>query len=76
MGSSFKRISDFFVVLVVVLVVQEVLHERGFSELRASRAKKILILLTEGDITGPGDGIPPEDIPGDIGFPGPTPAPT
>ena len=38
--------------------------------------KKNSILLTEGDITGPGDGIPPEDIPGDIGFPGPTPAPT
>ena len=35
MGFSFNRISDFFVV-----VVQEVLHERGFSELRASRAKK------------------------------------
>ena len=37
MGFSFNRISDFFVVLVVV---QEVLHERGFSKLRASRAKK------------------------------------
>ena len=35
MGFSFNRISDFF----VVIVVQEVLHERGFSELRASRAK-------------------------------------
>ena len=32
MGFSFNRISDFF----VVIVVQEVLHERGFSELRAS----------------------------------------
>lgn len=32
-------------------------------------------MLTEGDITGPGDGIPPEDIPGDIGLAGPTPAP-
>ena len=40
MGFSFNRISDFFVV-VVVIVVQEVLHERGFSELRASRAKNI-----------------------------------
>ena len=41
MGFSFNRISDFFVVVVVVvLVVQEVLHERGFTELRASRAKK------------------------------------
>ena len=42
MGFSFNRISDFFVVVVlvfVVVVVQEVLHERGFSELRASRAK-------------------------------------
>ena len=40
MGFSFNRISDFFVVVVVlVLVVQKVLHERGFSELRASRAK-------------------------------------
>jgi len=39
MGFSFNRILDFFVV-VVVLVVQEVLHERGFSKLRASRAKK------------------------------------
>ena len=38
MGFSFNRISDFFVV--VVIVVQEVLHERGFSELGASRAKK------------------------------------
>ena len=33
------------------------------------------IFLTEGDMTGPGDGIPPEDMPGDIGFAGPTPAP-
>ena len=41
MGFSFNRISDFFVVIVVI-VVQEVLHERGFSELRASRAKKII----------------------------------
>ena len=42
MGFSFNRISDFFVVVVVVvvIVVQKVLHERGFSELRASRAKK------------------------------------
>ena len=42
MGFSFNRISDFFVLVVVlvVVVVQEVLHERGFSELRASRAKK------------------------------------
>ena len=40
MGFSFNRISNFFVVLVViVVVVQEVLHERGFSELEASRAK-------------------------------------
>ena len=38
-GFSFNRISDFFVVVVIV-VVQEVLHERGFSELRASCAKK------------------------------------
>ena len=37
MGFSFNRISDFFV---VVVVVHEVLHERGFSELRASCAKK------------------------------------
>ena len=39
MGFSFNRISDFFVVVLVVVVVQEVLHERGFSELRASHAK-------------------------------------
>ena len=46
MGFSFNRISDFFVlvVVVVVLVVYEVLHERGFSELRASRAKKEIYL--------------------------------
>ena len=44
MGFSFNRISDFFVVVLVV-VVQEVLHERGFSELRASRAKKALLSL-------------------------------
>ena len=46
MGFSFNRISDFFVVAVLVVVVdvvvQEVLHERGFSELRASRAKRLL----------------------------------
>ena len=35
---SFSRISDFFAVVLVV-VVQEVLHERGFSKLGASRAK-------------------------------------
>ena len=39
-GFSFNRISDFFVVVVIV-VVQEVLHEHGFSELRASRAKNL-----------------------------------
>ena len=37
MGFSFNRISDFF----VVVLVQEVLHERGFSELGASRAKNV-----------------------------------
>ena len=36
---SFSRISDFFAV-VLVCVVQKVLHERGFSKLKASRAKK------------------------------------
>ena len=41
MGFSFGRISDFFVVVVVLVVVQEVLHERSFSELRASRAKNL-----------------------------------
>ena len=38
MGFRFNRISDFFV---LVVVVQEVLHERGFSNLGASRAKNI-----------------------------------
>ena len=39
MGFSFNRISDFFVVVVVLVVVQEVLHERRFSELGTSSAK-------------------------------------
>ena len=49
MGFSFNRISDFFVVL-VLFVVQEVLHECGFSELRASRAKKDRLILIGFDL--------------------------
>ena len=42
MGFSFDRISNFFVlVVVVVLLVLDVLHERCFSKLRASRALQL-----------------------------------
>ena len=38
-SSDFQRNSDFFIVIVIV-IVEELLHERGFSKLKASRAKK------------------------------------
>ena len=50
MGFSFNRISDFFVLVLVVVVVQEVLHERGFSKLGASRAKNFT--LNQGCLSG------------------------
>ena len=39
---NFSRILDFFVVGLVV-IFSEVLHERGFSKLRASRAKNLWV---------------------------------
>ena len=54
--------------------VSKFLLSSWFQEINIT-VPEFQFLLTEGDITGPGDGIPPEDIPGDMGFPG-MPAPT
>ena len=45
MSFSFNTISEVFVV--IVMVFKKVLHERGFGELKASRAKNKTFSLTQ-----------------------------